>query len=116
LIHWLMFFSCLSLFLRHASGPSPRLRYLSDSAYWIYMVHPVVLVGIQIALMPAHLAGEWKALVGLLLATPVLLYSYDRFVRAGWIGVLLNGRRYPRGLPPHAGSDRTQAPATKAPA
>jgi hypothetical protein len=99
LICWLMFFSCLSLFLRHASAPSARLRYLSDSAYWIYLVHPVVLVGIQLLLLPVRLAGEWKALLGLLLATPVLLYCYDRIVRATWIGALLNGRRYPRGLP-----------------
>lgn len=99
LISWLVFFSCLSLFLRHASHPSPRLRYLSDSAYWIYMVHPVVLVAIQIPLMTVRFPGEWKAILGLLLATPLLLFSYDRWVRSSWLGVILNGRRYPRGLP-----------------
>lgn len=99
-ISWLMCFSCLSLFLRHASGGSPRWRYLSDSAYWIYWVHPLVLVMIQIPLLYVRLAGEWKALLGLLAATPVLLWSYDCFVRDSWIGALLNGRRYPRGLPP----------------
>jgi peptidoglycan/LPS O-acetylase OafA/YrhL len=99
LVSWLMFFSCLSLFLRHASSGSPRWRYLSDSAYWIYMVHPVFLVMIQIPLLFVPMRGEWKALLCLLLATPLLLWSYDRFVRNTWIGVILNGRRYPRGLP-----------------
>jgi membrane-bound acyltransferase YfiQ involved in biofilm formation len=96
-ISWLMFFSCLSLFLRYADSGSPRLRYLSDSAYWIYLVHPLVLVLVQIPLMYVRMPGMGKALIGLLAATPVLLWSYDRFVRDGWIGMLLNGRRYPRG-------------------
>jgi glucan biosynthesis protein C len=99
-ISWLMCFSCLSLFLRHTSGGSPRWRYLSDSAYWIYLVHPLVLVMIQIPLLYVRMAGEWKALLGLVAATPVLLWSYDRFARNSGIGALLNGRRYPRGLPP----------------
>lgn len=98
-ISWLVFFGLLSLFLRNASAGSPRLRYLSDSAYWIYMVHPVVLVMIQIPLMGVRLPGVYKALTGLLLATPVLLWTYDRFARDSWIGVLLNGRRYPQGVP-----------------
>ncbi len=100
LISWLMVFSCLSLFLRHAASGSPRWRYLSDSAYWIYMVHPVVLLMIQIPLLQVRMAGEWKACLGVLLATPVLLWSYDWFVRDTWIGMVLNGRRQPRGLPP----------------
>lgn len=104
LISWLMFFSCLSLFLRHASSGSPRMRYLSDSAYWIYMAHPVVLVAIQIPLLYARMPGEVKALLGVLCATPVLLWSYDRCVRETWVGAVLNGRRYQRGLP------REQAP------
>lgn len=101
LLNWLMFFSCLSFFLRHASSGSPRWRYLSDSAYWIYLVHPVVLVMIQIPLLFMPVRGEWKAVLCLLLVTPILLWSYDRLVRNTWIGVILNGHRYPRGLPIH---------------
>jgi len=98
-ISWLMFFGALSLFLRYASSPSPHLRYVSDSAYWVYMVHPVILVLIQIPLLGVRMAGEIKALICLLIATPVLVWSYDRFARSSWIGTVLNGRAYSRGLP-----------------
>jgi hypothetical protein len=35
-----------------------------------------------------RMAGEWKALIWLLSFTPVLLWSYDRFVRDTWIGLV----------------------------
>ncbi len=87
------------LFLRYASGRKPRLRYLSDSAYWQYMANPLALVVIQIPLMNIRIPGEWKSLLGLLFAVPVLLWTYDRSVRGTWVGAILNGRRYRRGLP-----------------
>ena len=99
LLSWLMFFACMGLFLRHASGEKPWLRYLSDSAYWIYLAHPLALVAIQIPLMFVRMPSELKVVLNLLFAVPVLLWSYDRLVRNSWIGAILNGRRYPRGLP-----------------
>lgn len=38
-------------------------------------------------------------LLGFLLAVPLLLVLYDRWVRPTWLGAILNGRRYRRGLP-----------------
>ena len=40
-----------------------------------------------------------KVPIVLAIAVAILVASYDVLVRPTWIGALLNGRRYPRGLP-----------------
>jgi peptidoglycan/LPS O-acetylase OafA/YrhL len=96
---WLMIFGLLGLFLRRCGNPSPRARYLADSAYWLYLFHPPVLVALQMPMLGLPWPAEVKFLVGLTLSLPVLFLSYDRCVRPTWLGVILNGRRFPRGLP-----------------
>jgi len=39
LIVWLFVFGITGLFLKHADGFSPRMRYVSDAAYWVYLIH-----------------------------------------------------------------------------
>jgi peptidoglycan/LPS O-acetylase OafA/YrhL len=96
---WLMIFGLIGLFLRYCSEASPRQRYLADSAYWLYLMHPPVLVLLQMPMMALPLPVGVKFALGFGLAVPILLWSYDRFVRASWVGVVLNGRRYERGFP-----------------
>jgi len=96
---WLMIFGLMRVFLRRAAAPSPVVRHLADSAYWLYLMHPVVLVAVQVPLMRLGWPGEVKMVAGFLAAMPVLLWTYDRFVRATWVGVVLQGKRYERGVP-----------------
>lgn len=96
---WLMILGLIAVFLRRCSAPSPRMRYLSDSAYWLYLFHPPVLVAVQIPMMLLNWPAAVKFLAGIAVATPLLLVTYDRWVRPTWLGVILNGRRSPRGLP-----------------
>ena len=91
---WLMVYGLIAVFLRSKHVLDPRWRYLSDSAYWIYMAHPVALVIIEIPLMRLPLHPLIKFTAGILFAVPVLLWTYDHWVRPTWVGVLLNGRRY----------------------
>lgn len=95
---WLIIFVLIGLFLRHCSAPSPRARYLSDSAYWLYLAHPPVLVLIQMPLLRLSWPAELKFVLGLVLALPALFFTYDRWVRPTWLGAILNGRAYPRSL------------------
>lgn len=94
---WLVIFTLIGFFLRRCSQPSPRARYLADSAYWLYLFHPPVLVLVQMPMMRLALPAEVKFLLGVALAFPVLFLTYDRLVRPTWLGTLLNGRSYPRG-------------------
>ena len=89
----------LGAFLRWCSSESRLWRYLSDSAYWVYLVHlPFAL----------YLPSLWQhfdvslVLYPLLTLTAMVLIcygSYATLVRNTFLGFLLNGRRYPVQLP-----------------
>ncbi|MEQ3551682.1 acyltransferase family protein [Pseudonocardia nematodicida] len=72
---------------------SEVMRYLADSAYWGYLLHLPVLVGIELLIADQ----SWPILAKLALTWTVtavlLLVSYDVLVRSTWIGAWLNGRR-----------------------
>jgi glucans biosynthesis protein C len=96
---WFWTFAWIGLYLRFLSRPRPLVRYLSDSSYWLYIMHLPVVVGLQFALLPVPLPALAKIPIVLALAVAILIVSYDLLVRPTWVGVLLNGRRYPRHLP-----------------
>lgn len=92
---WCLVLGSMGLFLRYASQPSKTVRYLSDSSYWIYLIH-LPLVG----LLPGLLTGVdvpafAKFVVVLVLATVLSAGSFHILVRRTWVGLLLNGRRMP---------------------
>jgi peptidoglycan/LPS O-acetylase OafA/YrhL len=96
---WLTLLGLAGIALRRLDGGSPVWRYLSDSAYWVFLFHPPVLVAVQLPMMRLGWPAEVKIVAGLAFAVPVLYFLYDSWVRPGWLGALLNGCRMPRGLP-----------------
>lgn len=88
------------LFSRYFSKYSPKIRYLSDSAYWVYILHQPALLLFAIPLYHWQAPAELKFALVCVATTVLCLTSYDALIRNGPIGTLLNGRRYPRGLPP----------------
>ena len=96
---WMLIFVTIGLFLRYCSGASARWRYMSDSSYWLYLMHMPVVVGLQVAFARVAIPALAKVPIVLAVAVAVLVASYDVFVRSTWIGVLLNGHRYQRRLP-----------------
>lgn len=98
LMTWLLIFGITGLFVRHFDRPLPRVRYLTDASYWVYLVHlPLVIFTVGL-LAPVHLPALVKMATVLMLVTPVLLISYHHGVRSTVIGEWLNGTRYPRSL------------------
>jgi len=90
---WLMIFGLMGLFLRLFRRESARIRYVSDSAYWLYLAHiplvpflHVITVQISAPLLVKYFAVNATALT-------VLFLSYEYLVRYTWIGAMLNGRR-----------------------
>lgn len=80
--------------LIHFSKPDPRIRYLSDSAYWGYLVHLPLVVVVQILVAPYPWWWPIKLLLILGSTVIVLGLTYHYGVRNTWVGALLNGRRY----------------------
>ena len=99
LLCWFCIFVCTGLFWKYCDRLSPRWRYMSDASYWLFIMHMPVVVGLQVALLAVPLPALAKVPIVLALSVALLVFSYDPMVRPTWIGSLLNGRRYRRGLP-----------------
>ena len=90
---WLMIFGLMGLFETVLGRERPGVRYISDSSYWLYLVHlPLIIVG-QELLREVRLPAITKLAVLVVVVTSILLLSYRLFVRYTWIGRILNGAR-----------------------
>ena len=95
---WLFIFGFTGLFIRYASTHSAIMRYVSDSSYWVYLLHLPLT-----ALLPSYLMGfaapaVVKFLIVMLGTAFVCFISYHYLVRNTFIGKFLNGRRYSKKL------------------
>lgn len=100
LLIWTLVLSTFGLFLHYVRGGHPRVRYLSDASYWIYVIHLPVVVFVAGVLARATLPAGVKFAIVLAATSAVCLATYALFVRRTWIGRLLNGP--PRSLAPTA--------------
>ena len=111
---WAMIFALMGLF-RAVLGVERRgVRYLSDSAYWLYLAHLPLIIAGQAWIRDWDVPASVKFLGLCVVSTLILLASYQLFVRYTPIGWLLNGRRTPTRLrlPLGRGEQRTpNAPA-----
>ena len=99
---WAMSLGLIGLFSRFCSRPSPRVSWLADASYWMYLVHPPLVMMAQMVVRRWALPADLKFFLVMALVTPLLLLSYRYGVRFTPIGTLLNG---PRGASPaRAGS------------
>ena len=90
---WMMIFGFIGFFRRFFSTENSKIRYLSDSAYWLYLAHLPLVMALQIVVSGWNISGPFKLLGILLVMTAILLLTYEFFVRYTWIGVILNGRK-----------------------
>lgn len=95
LFAWLMIFGLIGLFRRFFSNQNLRIRFLSDSAFWIYLAHLPLVQLIQLWVSDWALPALFKLLLVCVLSTLLLLVSYRLFVRYTWVGTMLNGKRIP---------------------
>jgi peptidoglycan/LPS O-acetylase OafA/YrhL len=88
-----MIYAHLGFFRRFFSGESRWVRYLSDSAYWLYLAHLPLVLALQIWVSD----WDWPivAKVALIFAatTAILLFAYEFLIRYSFIGAVLNGRK-----------------------
>lgn len=82
--------------VRYLNRQSPRVRYLADASYWMYLAHLPVVMALQTVFMltPWHWALKY-ALINVW-CVAFLLVTYHYGVRSTWVGQLLNGSRKPR--------------------
>jgi len=93
---WSLVLLTIGVFRKLCSRPNAVVRYIADSAYWMYLVHLPLVVWLQVAV--AELPLHWSLkLAGISALTIVIsLLTYDLFVRSTIIGRVLHGRRHER--------------------
>lgn len=93
---WLLIFGISGLFLRYGSQHSSRMRYLSDSSYWVYLVHLPFTAFIPSLIVDWPIPATLKFLIVLVSTTIICYVSYHYLVRGTFIGQFLNGKKYSR--------------------
>ncbi|QOY93488.1 acyltransferase family protein [Massilia sp. UMI-21] len=93
LTSWLWSFALVGLFLRYLPDQNRALRYVSDSSYWVFLVHMLGTIGFGAMLYTLPAGVMTKMLLNIGLTTLACLLSYQLLVRHSFIGVLLNGKR-----------------------
>ena len=90
---WLMIFGFIGFFRAFFSGENARIRYLSDSSYWLYIMHLPLIIFVQLFISSWDMSSILKCLLTCVGTTLILLVSYEWGVRYTCIGTLLNGKR-----------------------
>jgi surface polysaccharide O-acyltransferase-like enzyme len=90
---WLMTFGLMGLFRRVCPAESPTMRYLSDSAYWLYLAHLPLVIAAQYVVRDWPLPALAKFLLIVAVVSAFLLWTYQVLVRYTWLGRFLNGPR-----------------------
>ena len=84
----------MSLFIRFCSRPSKRLRYLSESSYWVYVIHLPLVFFIPAFFHQSEMNLLIKFLINSAIVTAACFVSYHYLVRKTFIGKFLNGRKF----------------------
>jgi peptidoglycan/LPS O-acetylase OafA/YrhL len=90
---WWMSAACIGAARQFIRGESRWIRYLSDSAYWLYLAHLPLMIALQAWVRPWNIASPWKFLIVFFATTALCLISYQLLVRYTPIGWVLHGPR-----------------------
>ncbi len=94
---WMMTFGSMGFFRSLLARESKAMRYVSDSSYWLYLLHLPLIIVAQAIVRDWPIPAIAKFTVVCVATSGLLLLSYQVFVRYTPIGTLLNGpRRRPR--------------------
>ena len=91
---WLMIFGLIGLFRKFFNNESSKIRFVSDSAYWLYIAHLPLIQLIQFWVSDWSLPSLFKLIFICGITTMLLLVSYRFLIRYTLIGTMLNGKRY----------------------
>jgi hypothetical protein len=96
---WSMIFCLMGIFRKCFSAENAWVRYISDSAYWLYLAHLPLIQLIQVLVRDWNAPSVLKLGVICAITLAVLLVIYEYGVRYTFIGTMLNGKKY-RQKPP----------------
>lgn len=99
LTSWLWSLALIGLFLRYLPTQNRVLRYVSESSYWVFLVHMLGTIGFGAMVYSLPIGALAKMALNVTATTLACLLTYQVLVRYTLIGVLLNGRRHAKVAP-----------------
>ena len=100
---WTLCIGFIGLAHRYIKNPRPAVRYLADSAYWVYFIHLPITVKLSFIAQQINFGSSlFKSYVVLVVSTVIIYWSYNTFIRYGWLGDFFMGRRKSRSDPGEA--------------
>ena len=91
---WFMIFGLIGCFRKLFSQINPKVRFISDSSYWLYIAHLPLIQIIQFWVSGWSLPSFIKLIFVCITTTILLLLSYRYLIRYSPIGTMLNGKRH----------------------
>jgi peptidoglycan/LPS O-acetylase OafA/YrhL len=90
-----VFLTIVSLLLgkRFLNQDNKFMRFISDSSYWIYIIHYPLVTFIQVFLATLAISGYIKFLMSSAMMLGIGLLTYRYLVRYTFIGTMLNGKK-----------------------
>lgn len=91
---WAFTFGFVSAALRWFDTPSPWALYVSQSSYWVFLVHvPLACFAAWwLAAFDLHAVFKFTLVLGFTATLSILSYHY--LVQRSWVSVFLNGKRF----------------------
>jgi hypothetical protein len=89
---WCYIFGLIGIGQRFFSKHSYRLKYISESSYWVYLIHMPIILTLKITFFANHSFIVFLFLFSLVFY--LCLTSYHYLIRPTAIGHLLNGKKY----------------------
>ena len=97
---WTLCFGFLGMAHRLLAKPSPGIRYLADSAYWVYWIHLTITFKLSyLAQQVPWGSSLFRSFIVLVVSTFLVYWSYNKFVRYSWMGNFFMGRKRIRSDP-----------------
>ena len=90
---WITIIAMMGFFRAFLNQGNPRVRYLSDSAYWLYLAHVPVMIAVQIVISGWEIPLVMKLVIVIGGVTAFLLVIYHFAIRYTRVGEVLNGRK-----------------------
>ena len=105
---WALIYMFMGIFLRYLDFKSPWILYISNSSYWVYLLHMPVICCCAWLLLPYDLPAIVKFLIAVSITTVVCFVSYHYLVQNSWLSLRLNGVKFDHPWPwQRAAADQT---------
>lgn len=91
---WALIYAFAGSALRFFDYEAPWILYVSQSSYWIFLLHLPVVIFASWWLLPFDLPAFVKFLAATAFTTLVCFLSYHYWVQRSWMSAFLNGRRF----------------------